>query len=105
MCARWSTYSAASLRSEALSLERTRKSKPKGNLAGAAAHRDLLSLSAKTRILQLRSRQIDHPYEDAYDLFVPHGRASHGRASHGIGVHLTGMCLMGVYLIGVICIS
>jgi hypothetical protein len=81
MCARWSTYSAASLRSEALSLERTRKSKPKGNLAGAAAHRDLLSLSAKTRILQLRSRQIDHPYEDAYDLFVPHGRASHKRAS------------------------
>jgi hypothetical protein len=54
-------------------------------------------------------------HDDAYDLFVPHGRASHerashgrashGRASHGIGVHLTGMCLMGVYLIGVICIS
>jgi len=74
--------------------------------------------------------QIDHPYEDAYDLFVPYGRASHKRpsdwrvshgrvslrrvphgrayyrrASHGLGVHLTGMCLMGVYLIGVICIS
>ena len=54
-------------------------------------------------------------HDDAYDLFVlhgrasheraSHGRASHGRASHGIGVHLTGMCLMGVYLIGVICIS
>jgi hypothetical protein len=43
--------------------------------------RDLLSLSATTRILQRRSRQIDHPYEDAYDLFVPHGRASHERAS------------------------
>ena len=28
--------------------------------AAAAANRDLLSLSAKTRILQLRSRQIDH---------------------------------------------
>jgi hypothetical protein len=27
--------------------------------ASAEAHRDLLSLSAKTRILQLRSRQID----------------------------------------------
>jgi hypothetical protein len=57
-------------------------------------------LAPKLVFHQLRSRQIDHPYEDAYDLFVPHGRAS-----HGIGVHLTGMCLMGVYLIGVICIS
>src|SRR5271155_2662548 len=37
--------------------------------------------SAKSRILQPRSRQIDHPYKDAYDLFVPHGRASHERAS------------------------
>src|SRR5277367_6108196 len=47
----------------------------------SAKLRDLLPLRAETRILQLRSRQIDHPYEDAYDLFVPHERASYGRAS------------------------
>jgi hypothetical protein len=73
-------------------------------------------LAPKLVFHKLRSRQIDHPYEDAYDLFVPHGRASHERASHGhmshgrvpcrrhlhlIGVYLTGVHLMGVgvYLI------
>src|SRR5277367_369589 len=40
-------------------------------------------LAPKLVFHKLRSRQIDHPYEDAYDLFVPHGRASHERASHG----------------------
>jgi hypothetical protein len=93
--------------------------------AAAVADRDLLSLSAKTRIFQNSGLDKSATHEDTYDLFVPygrasherasdgrafhgrvsdgrvslrrvpHGRASHGRASHGIGVHLTGMCLMG----------
>jgi hypothetical protein len=58
------------------------------------------SLSAETRVLQLRSRQIDHQYEDAYDLFVPRGHASHERASRG-DTSRVGMCLMGVHLMGV----
>jgi hypothetical protein len=33
---------------------------PPSAKTGAAADRDLLSLSVKTRILQLRSRQINH---------------------------------------------
>jgi hypothetical protein len=92
-----------------------------------SADRDLLSLSAKTRILQLRSRQIDHPYEDAYDLLfltgvhptsvhliggclmgvyltcvrVPHGRASHGRASHGHVSHGRVPYRRHLHLIGV----
>jgi hypothetical protein len=38
-------------------------------------------LAQKLVFCKLRSRQI--AYEDAYDLFVPHGRASHERASDG----------------------
>ena len=43
-------------------------------------------------------------YEDAYDLFVPHGRASHKRAFDVRVSHmryLTGVYLLGVYLTGV----
>jgi hypothetical protein len=47
------------------------------------AIRDLYLLAQKLVFCKLRSRQIDHPCEDAYDLFVPHGHASHERASDG----------------------
>jgi uncharacterized protein YjbI with pentapeptide repeats len=84
-------------------------------------------LAQKLVFCKLRSRQI--AYENAYDLFVPHGCASHGhvshrRVSHGrvshrrasrgcvplnvhptgvylMSVHLTGVHLMGLYLTGV----
>jgi hypothetical protein len=76
-------------------------------------------LPQKLVFCKLRSRQI--AYGDAYDLFVPHGRAFHGDTLHGhaphrrasrghvshgrvpyrrhfIGVILTGVHLVGVYL-------
>jgi hypothetical protein len=43
--------------------------------------RTLYLLAQKLVFCKLRSRQI--AYEDAYDLFVPHGRASHERTSDG----------------------
>jgi hypothetical protein len=48
--------------------------------AGAVANRDLLSLSAK---FVFCNSDLDHQHKDAYDLFVPHGRASHKRTSDG----------------------
>jgi hypothetical protein len=79
-------------------------------------------LAQKLVFCKLKSRQI--AYEDAYDLFVPHGRVPHGRASYGralhgdtlhghvshgrvpyrrhlIGVYFTGVHLTGVHLVDV----
>jgi hypothetical protein len=67
----------------------------------AAAHRDLLSLSAK---LVFCNSDLDHQYKDAYDLFVSQGRTSHKRTSWAgvVGVHLIGVHLINVHIIGVL---
>jgi len=53
-------------------------------------HRDLLSLSAKTRIFTARNRDLTGVHLTG--VRVPHGRASHGC------VYLVGVYLMGVHL-------
>src|SRR5947209_1296282 len=61
----------------------------------AEADRDLLSLSAKTRILQLKGldRSTTHMRTLMIYLFLT--------GVHPTSVHLIGGCLMGVYLTGV----
>jgi hypothetical protein len=62
----------------------------------AEAHRDLFSLSPKTRILQLRSRQIDH-----HTTVCKVGDPKTFRTCVSRGVYLIGVCLTGVHLMGV----
>jgi hypothetical protein len=64
--------------------------------AVAARNRDHPATSAKTRFLQLGSRQIDH-YTIVYKSLL----GVYLTGVHLTGVYLIGVCLMGVYLMDV----